>query len=404
MTVYDSMTPFENVEEDGHKVSERPRLQIATPEAGPTKVHDPGFDWSRWDAHANIKPASPSSLPSLDHPSPTSEDLSHRPKCRKCGLTTTQHEQVKRFICGHLCRDIPQDNLCPDIDALYPSSRDCPIHSPGTTGQKVLTRRRSSLSKPPMLARDESTYADWGMKPTSAKLTDSPVEEDELFENMKQIQHEEYIAPDKATYQTSRDAEGDADWLKHCRVEKAMQQMFFGNARVSPHVMLEHTQKVRGNESFRKLQSSRDDYGSNDDDDDDHEVHNAISEDMTMKEKQTEQGKECGGTAEGSSASLENFDAAQAERTTHNLDCAIASDEEEQKEEEGEEAEEEAEAEAEADFQGAMLTARPATYPHGCASDDECSSCAVATESSDASKEPVAAESQQMWMDRSRAC
>ena len=402
MTVYDSMTPFENTAEDDHKLSERPRPQIATPEASPSKFHDPGFDWSRWDAHANIKPASPQSLPSLDYPSPTSEDLSHQPNCRKCGLTTPQHEQVKRFICGHFCRDIPQDNVCPDIDALHLSSKDCPIHSPRETG---LTRRRSSLSKPPMLARDESTYEDWDTKPTSPELTDSPVKADELSENTKQIQHEEDTAPGKATYHTSCDAEGGPDWRKHCRVEKAMQQMFFGNARVSPHIMLEHTQKVRGNENFRKPQISRDDDDDDDGgdkyDDDNHQVHSEMAESMTMKEKQTEQGKECGATTEESCASLDNFDAAQAERTTHNLDCAIASDEEE-KEGGGEEVEEEAKADA--DFQGAILTARPTTKSHGCASDDECSSCAADTESSDASKELVAAESRQMWMDRSRAC
>jgi hypothetical protein len=401
MTVYDSMTPLEKGEEDDHKVSERPRLQIVTPEASPTKVHDPGFDWSHWDAQANIKPASPQSLSSLDHPSPTSDDSSHQPKCRKCGLTTSQHEQVKRFICGHICRDIPQDKLCPDIDALHLSSKDCSIHSPRKTG---LTRRRSSLSKPPMIARDESTYEDW--------LTDSPVEADESSENTKQIQHDEKRAPDKAMYYTSRDAEGGADWQKHCRVEKAMQQMFFGNARVSPHVMLEHTQKVRGNETFRKPQISRDNDDAEDDaeddaqDDDDHKVHSATAESMTMKEKQTEQGKECGATAEGSCASLENFDAAQAERTRHNLDGAIASDREEEKEVEKEKevVVVEEEEETEADFQGTMLTARPATKAHGCASDDECSSCAAATESSDASKEDVAAESRPVWMDRSRAC
>jgi hypothetical protein len=391
MTVYDSMTPFENTGEDEHEVSERPRLQIATPEASPAKDNDPGFDWSRWDAHANIKPASPQSLPSLDHPSPTSEDLSHWPKCRKCGLTTPQHEQVKRFICGHLCRDIAQDNSCPDIAALHLSSKDCPIHSPWQPG---LTRRRSSLSKPPMLARDESTYEDWDMKQTSPELTESPVETDELSEETKRIQDEESKDAGRPTYHASRDAADDADWRKHCRVEKAMQQMFFGNARVSAHIMLKHTQQVRGNENFRQPQSTHDDdYGDEDDDD---ELRSATEETITRAEKHTEEGKECGARAEESGAKSESLKAAQAESTTHDQDCAIVSDEEDEEEEEEEE--------EEGEDEGAIFTPRLATKAHGCVSDDECSSCAGDADSSVDSKELAAEESRQMSMDRSRAC
>lgn len=177
MPIYDSMTPFEAALEDQQRTPERPILQLATPEATPTKVHYQGFDWNQWEGpepgwHTQIEPASPQSLPYPDyHPtSPTSEALSPLPNRQKCGLTTKQHREVQAFICGHICRDIPLDSFCPDIDAPRLSDKDCPIHHPKTPR---LSRRRSSLSKPPMLARDESSYNEMNAEKQSNNVATS---------------------------------------------------------------------------------------------------------------------------------------------------------------------------------------------------------------------------------------
>ncbi|ERF71429.1 hypothetical protein EPUS_06811 [Endocarpon pusillum Z07020] len=258
MTVYDAMIPFENLPEHEYKVSERPSLHLATPETTPNKAQDNDFNWNQWKA--NINPASPESLPSLDHPlSPTSEDFSQLPKCRKCGLTTNQHKFVQAYICGHLCRDIAQDHFCPDIDALHLNSKDCPIHSPKKTR---LTRRRSSLSKPPMLARDESTYEDLDKEQLSLKVSEPPVDVNEVVRgDTTPIKNDQSKASGIPMYHVSYDAGGEADWRKHCRVEKAMQRMLFGDARVSAHIMLEHTQRIRGNETISTAQGH---HGDND--------------------------------------------------------------------------------------------------------------------------------------------
>ncbi len=375
------MIPFEYIPEREEKVSERPTLHLATPETTPNKVQDYDFDWNQWSA--NIKPASPQSLPSLDHPlSPTSEDLSHLPKCRKCGLTTNQHKFVQAYICGHLCRDIAQDHFCPDIDALHLSSKQCPIHSPKKEGG---TRRRSSLSKPPMLARDESTYEDVDEERLSPKVAESPVDVDEVSEDAKATKDDLSKPSNKPMYHVSRNASGEADWHKHCRVEKAMQQMLFGDARVSAHTMLEHTQRLRGNE---RISTARDNRGEHNDG-----LYSATepSVDKVGAEQDTNEREERSTTIREKSTDPSNtFKAAQAQSTIHNLDCAICSDDED---------------EAKEDFQDAMSVVRSAIRVHGCESDDECSSCAGDKDSSSVDSRDFAAEQPlQTWMGRGRAC
>ena len=385
MTVYDSMIPFENLPEHEHKVSERPSLHLATPETTPNKAQDDDFDWNQWKA--NIKPASPQSLPSLDHPlSPTSEDLSQLPKCRKCGLTTNQHKFVQAYICGHLCRDIAQDHFCPDIDALHLSSKDCPIHSPRKTR---LTRRRSSLSKPPMLAGDESTYEDLDTEQLSFKVSESPVDVNKVREDTTPIKNDQNKASDMPPYHVSCDTCGEADWRKHCRVEKAMQQMLFGDARVSAHIMLEHTQRLRGNES---ISTAQDHHGDHDAGLYPATTTTTAADKIDAEQDTNESGEQSAAIGEKYTEVINSFKAAQAQAqfTIHNPDCAICSDGEE---------------EAEDGFRDEMSVARSATKVHGCESDDECSSCAGDRESSSVDSRDFAVEQPpQMWMDRSRAC
>ena len=82
---------------------------------------------------------------------------------------------VRAYICGHLCPDFLLEKFCPDIDAPQLSKKDCPIHNPNG---KSLNRRRSSLSQPPMLARDEMTHED----------TDKGIKSDEIVRSHNQDQ------------------------------------------------------------------------------------------------------------------------------------------------------------------------------------------------------------------------
>jgi hypothetical protein len=383
MTLYDSMTPFEVATKNEQMLPERPVLHLRTPEATPTKADDTGFDLHQWNDpswHNHPQPDSPQSLPSLDQTSPTAEDLSHSPRCGKCGLTTRQQKVAAIIICGHVCRDIAQDHFCPDIDALQLSSKDCPIHNPS---RKSRPRRRSSLSQPPMLTRDDSTFKDMDEE---TDVVESPVDEhtveiNELPEDKQSVKIDQSKPPEQPLYHVSHNAEGDADWRKHCRVEKAMQQMLFGNARVSAHTMLEHTQKLRA------MSINQDAMGGVEHD----KLCSAMAAAKSQAEKHTE---ECRGGMETDAwhTELEIFKAAQAEAAEHNHDCAICSDYEE-----GVEGEEEGREE----FHDAITSA---TKGHGCASDDECSSCAEDPASALDLGADVPEESPQRWMDRSRAC
>jgi hypothetical protein len=334
-----------------------------------------------------MKSDSPQSLPSLDHPSPTSEDLSHLPKCRKCGLTTKQHEFVRLYICGHLCRDIAQDNFCPDIDALQLTSKDCPIHSPKNMR---ITRRRSSLSKPPMLARDESTYGDVSGEQRSKEVSTSPdqkhpVEENELPIGTTPIKNDEGTTYKMPVYTVSENANGDTDWRKHCRVEKAMKQMLFGDAKVSPHTVLEHTQRLRTSD-WSLAQAREDANTPPDTPGEDDGGHDALHAAMAAANLETE--TQSAQTAQlGEDTELKKFKLAQAEAAQQDNDCAICSDDE--AEDPGD------------DLQDGMPAATATSKIRGCVSDDECSSCA---EDHLHSGDTVPEEAPQMWMDRSRAC
>jgi hypothetical protein len=383
MTIYDSMMPFEVATKNEQMIPERPVLHLTTPAATPTKAHDTGFDLHQWNYpswHNHLQPDSPQSLPSLDHASPTAEDLLNSPSCRKCGLTTKQQKVAAIIICGHVCRDIAQDHFCPDIDALQLSSKDCPIHNPRRTGRP---RRRSSLSRPPMLARDESIFED-GDEQTDvveSSAGEHTVEINEMPEDKKSIETDQGMSPEQPIYHVSHNAEGDADWRKHCRVEKAMQQMLFGNARVSEHIMLEHTQKLRA------MSMTQDATGGIE--------HNGLCSAMAAANSQAEKytEEECRGSMEtdGRHTELEIFKAAQAEAAEHNHDCAICSDYEEDV----------GEGEGQEEFHDTIMSA---TKVHGCASDDECSSCAEGSASALDFGDRVPEEPPQRWMDRSRAC
>ena len=331
-----------------------------------------------------MKPDSPQSLPSLDHPSPTLDDLSHLPRCRKCCLTTKQHELAKVYICGHLCRDIAEDNFCPDIDALHLSRKDCPIHSPK---EPSLTRRRSSLSKPPMLARDESTYQDVDDQQMPTGISKSPerkhpLEENEVPEEAKPVGDDPSRTCERPEYHVFCNARGDVDWRKHCRVEIAMQQMLFGDARVAPHIMLEQTQRLRGTANLSKAQNTWEE--------DDDKLRSAMAATKIEAENQIEERKSCGTTTADEIVELGSFKPAQGEPAKHDVDCAICSDGEDD--------------EAEEEFRNAMSAARSTTKILGCASDDECSSCAEDAYSYVESRDFAPEEPPQRWMDRSRAC
>ncbi len=234
-----------------------------------------------------------------------------------------------------------------------------------------------------MLARDESTYEDVNEEKIVAVAPAQVhgVEKKDRLEDTKSIKDSQSKPSKEPVYRVSRNSRGNADWRKHCRVEKAMQQMLFGDARVSAHIMLEHTQKVgasernlvRGDEGASLAQDS-----SSDDDDDDG-LRSAMGATKLEAEKHT---NECAG--------LESPKAAQAALAEHNLDCAICSDEEE-------------EDEAEDEFQDAMSATMSATKVHGCALDDGCSSCAEDLVSNVESGDFVLGETPHRRMDRSRA-
>ncbi len=226
-----------------------------------------------------------------------------------------------------------------------------------------------------MLARDESTYEDMDEEQLSLNVSESPVDVDvdEVPDDTKATKDDLSKPSNKPMYHVSRNALGEADWQKHCRVERAMQQMLFGNARVSAHIMLEHTQRLRGSESISTAQDNRGDH------DDGLYTATTTSPAKIDVKQDTNEIEERDTTTRGKGTDPNNsFKAALAQSTKHNIDCAICSDDDED--------------EAEEDFQDALSVARSATKVHGCESDDECSSCAGDRESSSVDSRDFAAE------------
>lgn len=265
---------------------------------------------------------------------------------------------VKAYICGHLCRDIAHEKLCPDIGAPDVGRKDCPIHNPRTNS---FPRRRSSLSKPPMLARDESTFEDVMEEETieNAKSADQSDAGNKVdLPQRKKKAAEEWQTPflDRPVYHVSRDARGDADWRKHVRVEKAMKQILFGDARVSADVVLEHTQKVGMSERnlLRGRQASGNAEANIGEDLDYVDLRDAMAAAKAEAEKHTVK------WAEQATAEPKAGPAAETEPSKHLPDCAVYSDEE---------------IDAEDEFHD-TLASRSISKTHRCMSEDECSSCA----------------------------
>lgn len=219
MTIYDYMTPFNDDLDEGQNIPQRPALQLATPATSPVKANRLDDDCNQEnDRHwqRNYKPDSPQSLLCLDHSSPKSEYFAKSPKCSTCGLVTK-----RSCICGHMSSDILEDNCCPDIDAPDLSGEHNPNLSPT---RKSTLRRHSSLSKPPIFARDQSTY------------------EEEKANSNANTKNKSWELP---AHHVPLDVEGDIDRDKQLRVEKAMEQILFGNAKVSEHTRLEQRQRLR---------------------------------------------------------------------------------------------------------------------------------------------------------------
>ena len=424
------MAPFEQAPDNQTKVSEKPLLQIATTPTTPVKSPDPRFDWSHWDGpgwhnqswprsdikicrgrlfrrhpplalsphssirsassglwlrypmpYADIKPDSPQSLPSLDHPSPTSEELSRLPKCSKCGLTTKQHEMVKAYICGHLCPDFLHDKICPDIDAAHLSRKDCPIHNPKG---RTLNRRRSSLSKSPMLALDESTYEDVDEGKNTKGIVQSPGQDGPDQGNETMVQNAQSKISEKLADRICDDGNGNTDWQKHCRVEKAMRQILFGDARVAEHVALEHTHRLSINER-NPLRETRDIGIATADDHDD--IRSAMAAGTTEAERHIDKLRYHITAAESKKNQKPHFKATKADSAGHLDDCAICSDEG-----------------SEDEFHEAMYAAKPGTRARGCASDEECGSCAGDPDSHVSSRDLAQEEPPRHFAGRNIAC
>lgn len=362
MTIYDYMAPFEDVPENGPKILEKPLLHLATPAASPIKANEFGYDWNQGnDPHwqRNVKPDSPQSLPSLDHSPPNCEHSAKPPKCGTCGLTN------KRWcICGHICRDIPEDNFCPDIEAPYSSGEDCATPSPT---RKPLLRRRSSLAKPPMLARDESTY---GKAEEKQSNTVSAV----LNHNQPADDNQSTTSENKV-YHVSHDVGGDADWHKHCCVEKAIEQILFGNARVSAHTMPEQTQKLRATSITEGTLTRHDE----------DELHTEV---VAAAQTYTEPSKPRVPTTEEGNLEFETVMAASEEQTRDYVICSDREDEQE-------------DAAAHYYPQDAICESTSSTQVRGWPSDDECSSCCedLPADTTDL----VTAEPSQVRMDTSKA-
>lgn len=150
---------------------------------------------------------------------------------------------VRAYICGHICRDIPDNQFCPDIDALHLTKKDCTIH--GKPKESCHTRRRSSLSQPPILAYDESSHEDMYEEKPSDNVAETystvDVDADKALsgsnEAVKEVRRQNADIPGTGS--------GDADWRKQYRVEKAMKQMLFGDARIAPHIVREHTHRLK---------------------------------------------------------------------------------------------------------------------------------------------------------------
>jgi hypothetical protein len=265
----------------------------------------------------------------MDLPSPISEDLLHQPACQKCGLTTRQHEMIRAYICGHLCRDIPNEKICPDINAFDLGVKDCLVPNHGTSR---LTRRRSSLSKSPMVARDESTYEDVDEEKKSTDAANSPAEthRGEIKEspaNMKPFKHDHTESVEKPTYHVCCSASGDADWRKHCRVEKAMKQMLFGDAKVSAPTVLEHTQRLGTSE--RNLAHHEEGASITQDPINDFKNDELCSAMVAAKiaaKKHTKVYAEQCAVAKEEATKRDELKSAEAESAEHLLDCAICSD------------------------------------------------------------------------------
>lgn len=242
-----------------------------------------------------------------------------------------------------------------------------------------------------MLARDESTYEDPDKEQLSLKVSEPPVDVNEVREDTVPINNDQSKASGIPMYHVPSDACGEADWRKHYRVEKAMQQVLFGDARVSAHIMLEHTQRLRGNKTISTVPDHHGDHDAGL-----YPATTTTTADKIDAEQETNESGEHSATIEEKNTELINsFKAAQAQAqaqsTIPNLDCAICSDDEEEEAEDG--------------IGDAMSVARSARKLHGCESDDECSSCAGERESSSVDSRDFAVEqSPQMWMDRSRAC
>jgi hypothetical protein len=290
---------------------------------------------------------------------------------------------VRAYICGHLCPDFLHDNLCPDIDAPQLGRNDCPIHNP--RGGSV-SRRRSSLSQPPMLARDESTYMELDEEKESQETLQSPDQEHPAKEHKSTVQNTQSNASEKPMYHVCLNASGDADWKKHCRVEKAMKQMLFGDARVSASLVLEQTQRLVTSEQNLVHETGQDSIAMADDYDD---LRTAMAAAELEAEKQTvKRGSQYTAAGNKKMGKL-NLRATNLQSEDHLGDCAICSEDEE---------------EAEDVFQTAVGAAKPETSPRGCTSDDDCSACAEDPDSHVDFWDFAPQELSRHCMDTSRAC
>ena len=290
---------------------------------------------------------------------------------------------VRAYICGHLCPDFGHESLCPDIDAPQLGSKDCPIHSP--RGESV-TRRRSSLSQPPMLATDESTYEDLNENKEPKGTVQSPNQEHPVKEDEPAVHDSHSHAFEKPAYHVYRNTNVDSDWQKHCRVEKAMKQMLFGDARVSAPLVLQRTQRLVMSEQSLGRKTGEDSIGTADD----HEnLHAAMAAGKLEAEKQIVEREEQHNAAGNKKIGRLNLKPTNLQSADHLGDCAICSEDEE---------------EAEDMLQEAVGAAKPDTRIQGCASDDDCSTCAGNLDSHVDFWDFAPEEPSQHFIDRSRAC
>jgi hypothetical protein len=302
---------------------------------------------------------------------------------------------VRAYIFGHICRDIANENLCPDIDALRLSRKNCPIHNPIRPSP---IRRRSSLSKPPMVQRDESTYEDIHEegKPKdiwkSTPQTNSAGQQER--HEAKPTESDPSKGPEKQYYHIFRNSNGEADWRKHVRVEKAMKQMLFGDARVSAQVVLEQTQRIGTSE--RNLVPDREIMGiamSTDDEADELRSALAAAHIKPQTHAHTDDLGKPSRDVEEQNIKLGRIKVAEAESAAHDHhDCALYSEGESEDENPGD------------GLHDTRSRINSTAKSHRCNSGSDCSSCADEPISQVDSRDFAPEEPPQRWMDRSRAC